>query len=154
MKIISHRGNIQGPDPLTENTVAKIEEALSLGFDVEIDLWVIGTDLFLGHDSPDHAIDKSFIDNSCLWVHAKNLQALDFLVNEKLKSSFFWHESDCYTLTSQNHIWAYPHQSVTENTVIVVTNENMDKQVDCVYEKSFGICTDYPVYVKEKWNLS
>jgi glycerophosphoryl diester phosphodiesterase len=39
MLLISHRGNISGPQPKLENTVAYIEQAINQGFDVEIDVW-------------------------------------------------------------------------------------------------------------------
>ena len=39
MKLIAHRGNVNGPDPLTENTPEKIESAITAGYDVEIDIW-------------------------------------------------------------------------------------------------------------------
>ena len=38
MKIISHRGNISGPDPKNENLPSYIDKALNQGLDVEIDL--------------------------------------------------------------------------------------------------------------------
>ena len=39
MIYISHRGNIDGPDTGKENSPDYIIKALSLGFDVEIDVW-------------------------------------------------------------------------------------------------------------------
>jgi len=52
MKIIAHRGNLTGPNPLRENSIDYIEEAISEGFDVEIDLWVEDNQCHLGHDGP------------------------------------------------------------------------------------------------------
>lgn len=46
MKIISHRGNLNGPSPKTENTPEQIDFALKKGFDVEIDLWKINDKFF------------------------------------------------------------------------------------------------------------
>ena len=39
MKLIAHRGNINGPNPETENTVNQIDKCIEEGYDVEIDLW-------------------------------------------------------------------------------------------------------------------
>ena len=39
MFFISHRGNINGPEPKNENKIEYINEAMSKNFDVEIDLW-------------------------------------------------------------------------------------------------------------------
>ena len=37
MKIIAHRGNINGSNPLTENQPETIDKAIELGFDVEVE---------------------------------------------------------------------------------------------------------------------
>ena len=47
MKFISHRGNIDGPNPEWENDPSRIEDVLNKGYDVEIDVWKIGAKLFL-----------------------------------------------------------------------------------------------------------
>ena len=39
MKLIAHRGNIDGPNPERENSPEYIEEALKAGYDVEVDVW-------------------------------------------------------------------------------------------------------------------
>ena len=39
MKIISHRGNLNGPNSVSENSILAISRALGQGFDVEIDVW-------------------------------------------------------------------------------------------------------------------
>jgi glycerophosphoryl diester phosphodiesterase len=41
MKLIAHRGNTEGPNPLEENKPEYIEEAIENGFDVEIDIWFV-----------------------------------------------------------------------------------------------------------------
>ena len=41
MKIISHRGNLNGPNKNLENRLDTIEKAIQLGFDVEVDIWLI-----------------------------------------------------------------------------------------------------------------
>ena len=40
MKIISHRGNLNGPSKELENNVSQIEQCLQMGYDVEIDFQV------------------------------------------------------------------------------------------------------------------
>jgi len=59
MKIISHRGNVRGPIKDKENRPSYIDCALGNGYDVEIDLRVIGDELWLGHDEPQY---KSLTD--------------------------------------------------------------------------------------------
>jgi hypothetical protein len=52
MIYISHRGNVDGKKPHLENKPEYIDEAISLGYDVEIDVWCIDGGLMLGHDEP------------------------------------------------------------------------------------------------------
>jgi hypothetical protein len=41
MIYISHRGNIDGKKPHLENSPSYIDEAIELGYDVEVDLWFV-----------------------------------------------------------------------------------------------------------------
>ena len=43
MKFISHRGNVRGPDPECENDPSQIITVMDEGYDVEIDVWKIGS---------------------------------------------------------------------------------------------------------------
>ena len=60
MILISHRGNIDGKNLEQENSPKYIDNAISLGYDVEVDIWLIGRELYLGHDNPDYQIEISF----------------------------------------------------------------------------------------------
>jgi hypothetical protein len=57
MILISHRGNINGKNDVRENSMFYIMEALTMGFDVEIDVWYINNEWFLGHDKPQYQIN-------------------------------------------------------------------------------------------------
>jgi hypothetical protein len=52
MKLIAHRGNINGSNPEKENHPDYINEAIKLGHNVEIDVWFINNKFYLGHDDP------------------------------------------------------------------------------------------------------
>ena len=71
MKLISHRGNTEKKKKKSENTVSYINSALSLGFDVEIDVW-FNEGFYLGHDTPNNKVSISYLNNSKFWIHAKN----------------------------------------------------------------------------------
>lgn len=104
---IAHRGNTKGKRPNQENCIQYINEALSEGHYVEIDVWWFRGDLYLGHDSPVTRISLEFLENDKLVCHAKNIQALHtMLANPKIHC--FWHENDAVTLTSRNWVWKYP----------------------------------------------
>lgn len=149
MKIISHRGNLTGPDPSTENTLRQFEIAISKGFEVEIDVWKIveGT-VWIGHDHGDSVMPKSFLeDNSSkIWVHAKSLQAVESL-RFMHGINWFWHENDRMTITSKGYMWCYPGTYI-DGGVSVVTQKDFQTDHDIL-----GICTDFPENFKRFQSL-
>ena len=78
MKLISHRGNLNGPNKERENHPDYIWEALQAGYEVEIDVWWIDGKFMLGHDKPQYNFPFSLIERyySKLWIHCKNMEAL------------------------------------------------------------------------------
>lgn len=138
MKIISHRGNTNGVNLNLENNPIHIEN-LSKVIDCEIDVWMIDDNLFLGHDEPQYKINKFFLKNPNLWCHAKNLSALNFMLNEGIIC--FYHNTDNFTLTSNGFIWTYPLQELCEKTIIVDNRKNWNIIND--YTRCYGVCTDY-----------
>lgn len=62
MILISHRGNINGPNPELENKPEYIDTAIYLGYDVEIDVQMIDNEIYLGHDRPQYKINIEWID--------------------------------------------------------------------------------------------
>ena len=137
MKLIAHRGNFKQKNIEKENSVSYIEEAITNGFDCEIDIWA-KNQLWLGHDKPEHACPLSFLfkHSKKLWIHCKNLQALEILINFK-SLNIFWHQEDDFTLTSQGFIWTYPNKNVGPNSVLVTNNAK-----DYCGERCFGLCSD------------
>lgn len=138
MKIISHRGNINGINIDLENNPIHIEN-LSKIIDCEIDVWMIDNNLFLGHDAPQYKINKSFLKKPNLWCHAKNLTALNFMLNEGIIC--FYHNTDDFTLTSNGFIWTYPLKESCEKTIIVDNRKNWN--IINNYTKCYAVCTDY-----------
>ena len=49
MILISHRGNINGKIIEAENNPGYIDDAIRLGYEVEIDMWWIDGETYLGH---------------------------------------------------------------------------------------------------------
>jgi hypothetical protein len=141
MKYISHRGNLFGSNPETENSPAQIEKALSLEFDVEIDLYVIDNKLLLGHDYGQYEVDYSFITQPGLWIHAKNLAALEYLSNLYVQTHYFWHQNDDLTLTSRNVIWTFPGKPLASNAIAVMP-ETVLALEDIVKLQCGGFCSD------------
>lgn len=146
MKIISHRGNLHGPELERENLIPSIENCIALNFDVEIDVWAINNNLFLGHDEPKYPVYKSYLldRKNFLWIHCKNKESLLYVID--LDLNFFFHDKDDFVLTSKKNIWAYPGKSTDKKTVQVLPEWNNFENLD---RNCYGICTDYPIKVKE-----
>ncbi len=139
IKLIAHRGNINGPNPLQENNPEYLISSINLGFDVECDIRIIDNKIYLGHDEPQYEIQSDFLDTykDKLWCHAKNKEALEYLLSNEYHT--FWHQNDDYTITSKGIIWAYPNKFI-HNCIIV-----MPELYDTIYNKNeiLGICSDY-----------
>lgn len=146
MILISHRGNIEGPNDVRENSPFYIMEAITMGFDVEIDIWYKDGNLWLGHDKPQYKISEEWLkersDN--LWIHCKNVESLCFFNSLSYKFNYFWHQEDVVTLTSLNFMWVYPGRQPIKNSIAVLPEMFNDDIKDCI-----GICSDYIKKYKE-----
>ena len=139
MILISHRGNIDGKNTERENHPDYIDEAITAGYDVEIDVWMIEGVLLLGHDEPQYGISQHWLNErySKLWIHCKNVEAMEWF-NMIGGFNYFWHEEDTITLTSYDYMWVYPGKQPIKNSIAVMPelfNDNISK---CL-----GICSDY-----------
>ena len=145
MKLISHRGNINGKQTVEENRPSYILNAISEGFDVEVDVWFINNVWFLGHDRPDFKIDFKWLKqkSNLLWVHCKNIAAIEEfkrleIENDDRNINYFYHNTDDVTLTSHGYIWKFPgipHINNSINVMPEIHNEDI--------KKSLGVCSDY-----------
>jgi hypothetical protein len=153
MKIIAHRANLNGPDRETENTYKSIKKAINLGFDVEIDVWYVNKQLYIGHD-----FDKArYYDNiesflysyyKFLWIHCKNIEAMIHLL-PITSLNLFGHDNDEFVLTTHHNIFRRPGLPPNKNSIIVMP-EMTPIYTEEDLNNCYGICTDYPINVKEK----
>lgn len=136
MDFISHRGNLLGCNPSRENSPEYVDEAISKGYMVEVDLRSVGGRLYLGHDTPDYPIEESFLKDRSkyLWIHAKDHEALGYLVGTSL--NYFWHDTDDYTMTSKGYLWAYPGKPAIGNMCVCVVKDGT------IPIGAFAICSD------------
>lgn len=140
MILVSHRGNTIGPEK-AENSPDLILETLSLGFDVEFDLWSVDGKLMTGHDAPKYDLDPKILTLNRLWIHAKNIEALTFL-QDLPYANYFWHDTDHYTVTSQGHIWAYPGMILKGKGIAVILGKDLPA-FPCQ-----GVCSDFVGLIK------
>ena len=142
MILISHRGNINGIIKEVENHPSYIQSALDSKYHCEIDIWKTGDQLYLGHDEPTYKIEPQWLVNrkNKLWIHCKNIEALEYMTMKFWNLNFFWHEDDDYTLTSKGWVWAYPDKKTVTvpNRTIAVLPEWNDTDVS----DFAGVCSD------------
>jgi hypothetical protein len=143
MKIISHRGNLSGPETSEENHPEDIDIALLQGFDVEVDVWW-DQGIYLGHDDPEYKISKEWLldRKDHLWVHCKNLEAAFQLSNE---FKCFCSDVDPFCFMSQGHIWVNDVTVHPPNNCVVPLLGLEDIKNYQFKGAAFAICTDYPV---------
>lgn len=143
MKYISHRGNITHKNPERENSLGYILEAIDKGYDVELDIWHIDDSWYLGHDKPLYKINdlNIFLPYSYkLWFHCKNYKALEE-INKLSSFIYFWHQMDCYTITSNGFFWTFPGIDILENSIICLPELGV-YTTEQLYSCK-GICSDY-----------
>lgn len=165
MQIISHRGNLNGPNPETENTVEAITKALDKGFDVEIDVWYLGDKFWLGHDCPQRSFTLDMLDGwskkGSVYVHCKNLWAMQYYMEDygfKFRPVFpFMHDYDQAVLLHNGYIWVHPNalgsvdNRMLKRCIAVSPDAKTIKyqiDIDFSLEKWYGVCTDYPEEVR------
>jgi hypothetical protein len=154
MIFIAHRGNLNGPRIDLENNPRYINEALDLGFNVEVDIWYVNNQFLLGHDEPIYPTDIEWLSirSGLLWIHCKDktsLQELHLLNRQSNIFNFFWHENDLATLTSKGYIWALPGKQPIKNSIAVMPELYNDNVSACI-----GICSDFIVKYKNSMNLN
>jgi hypothetical protein len=139
MYYISHRGNLDGKNINQENSISAINKCLSLNIDVEIDIWSINRQFYIGHDKPQAIISEAFIENPKIWCHAKNEEALFRMLHNK-KIHCFWQDIDDYSVTSNGFIWVYPGKKLNSLSIAVlpeIAGYSEDDLSLCL-----GICSD------------
>lgn len=149
MRIIAHRGLLEGPDKALENHPLQIQKALDMGFDVEIDIRFDKGRWYLGHDNMDHEIAPSWLKTPNLWIHCKNVSAFYNLKRFRDDGiNFFYHDTDLVILTSKGDVWTYfgPPETKDTQAVCVLPEVNYDwdeigKMVNS--GQWLGICTDW-----------
>jgi len=152
MKLIAHRGNTDGPNPLLENSPDYVDQAISMGYDVEIDIRyeIFEDKFFLGHDDPQYVVTPYWLaqrmDN--LWIHCKNIDAFYYFVSKTGGYNYFWHQNDDFTLTSKNYIWTHPGKPYTPSSVIVMPENTKTAIENMKVYNCYGICSDYVEKIK------
>lgn len=146
--LIAHRGNLYGPEPKKENRPDHIQQALILGFQVEVDVWM-GPEpvvLCLGHDGPQYPVSLDFLADSRIWVHAKDTEALEYLLTRKDINCFYLdHNVPSIVLTSQGYVWTYLFAPMS---FAIYGNDSTCANIP--EQDVLGICSDYVGVIKQR----
>ena len=155
MKIISHRGNLEGPEAYLENSIGQIEKCFDLDLECEVDLRLRDGKLFLGHDYAQYEISIDWLvkNSSLLWIHCKDSESLSFLKKTKADLNYFWHENDKHTITSKGFFWNYPGGPITQDAISVLPENWWKPSIHQPLTYALGICTDFPTRFRKKLNL-
>lgn len=150
MKFIAHRGLLEGSNKLVENTTFQILKAINLSYDVEVDVRLHESSLYLGHDSIQEKVSLDFLDiyKNFLWIHAKDLETLTYLYENNDKLNLFCHNEDEATFTSKGYIWTHLRNSIYMKKSIALKFEYEFEFIQKIKNVA-GICTDYPILYKE-----
>jgi len=153
VKIISHRGNLNGPNPNEENKFEYLLKAFQLGYIVELDLWKVNGKLYLGHDSPQYELDETIFINSKLLnnslIHCKNSDSLKYMISLNLNLECFAHQEDDYAFTNKGTLLIHPNtKDVIKEGIIMMPERGSFTENDI--KNVYALCTDYPIkYNKE-----
>jgi hypothetical protein len=153
MIFISHRGNTNSINEDLENTQEYIDLAISKGYEVEIDVWNIDGNLFLGHDEPERPVALDWLRSrkDKLWIHTKNRPALEFFTSIKDGFKFFWHTVEPFILTSNCLIWAHDYEPIEDDSLCIVPLLSLEQVQDAEVREWHAVCTDFPDQCKAKW---
>lgn len=158
MKLISHRGNLYGPHdqlvcPHGENHPDRIDFCIQNEFDVEIDLWCKGVDLWLGHDHPLYKTDIYWLiaRYKNLFIHCKNVEAAHVLSPIK-QLNWFMHDQDMCSVTSWGQFWHAPHNRdyCNRKSICVLPERYWIGNEITIPLNVYGICSDYIGSIKNE----
>lgn len=150
MRLISHRGNLDGPIPGMENDPGYIEEAIKNGYDVEIDVRLIPMGMYLGHDILDYKITLQWLldRRDSLWVHAKDFESLDLLLSKGLR--VFYHQREKHTIIGNTQlIWSHDITEAGLKSIIPLIGErDIAPYMELTTDERMGlpchgICSDF-----------
>lgn len=166
MIIISHRGNLTGPNTAThgENHPDSLLNAVDRKLHVEADIQDLYYEkgkciITLGHDGPEYK--STMLDDwpdhylDCVIFHCKNVQVLSklhqFQADNYNQCDFkhFFHGNDDATLTSNGWIWLYPNSNIKPCKFSIRVLPELHNERPEMWNFA-GVCTDYPISYQRK----
>ncbi len=151
MIYIAHRGNVSGSNPELENSPEYVDEAISNGYFVEIDVrkGSAPDEFFAGHDYGKYKLSIDWFKErrGRLFIHAKDIETYTYFISRH-DWNVFWHQNDAYTLTSAGFIWALPGSKLNEKTICVMPENVLYSKEDI--SCCAGICSDHVAFYRDR----
>jgi hypothetical protein len=151
IKLISHRGNINGVNTERENEQTYLQEAIEAGYDVELDIRRLNHTLWFGHDGPTHMASMAWLLNykNNLWIHTKNFDAMDFLIEHNFR--VFYHQIEDHVVIGNTRIiWSRAISEASTRSMIPLLSMDDINQVDIKSLNVYAICSDFVQTIKER----
>lgn len=170
-RIIAHRGNLYGADPLTENSPEAILHAIDEGFPVEFDFRITGDltsdfttlGIGLGHDSAQYELTPELMivlqEDAKAFLHAKDgISYVSNMANwddifHNIHVDLFYNDTDLVTVTYNGYKWLHPDFDnkfdliafgvVDDRTVFVLGEDQRELAVYLLKYTDALVCCDY-----------
>ncbi|MEK6883441.1 MAG: hypothetical protein AABY22_27690, partial [Nanoarchaeota archaeon] len=152
-RIISHRGNLQNAIPEQENHPNYIDKAIEAGFHVEVDIRNSKDGFSLGHDKTDYLVTAKWIlrRKRQILFHAKDIESGIRLRKLNSEIKYFMHLGDPFVLISNGLVWVHDLSLLSNDRCIIpLIDKNSIDNFDFKDKMLYGVCTDEPIYLKEK----
>ncbi len=140
---------LAGKDKKKVTTDAKTEEAPIDEADVTAQMEMSNDEmkegqLYLGHDHPQYRVELSWLleRKDKLWVHTKDFESLDFLIETGLR--IFFHEQERQTIINNtNLIWSHDLESANSKSIIPLLDLQSINEYGYIAQDVYGVCSDY-----------
>ena len=131
-----------------ENVPEYLMFALYEGYDVEVDIWWVKGDFWLGHNGPDYELKPEWfaLRPERVWYHCKNAKALIKL--QQMGVPCFGHREDSYVMTSNGYVWMHPQAMLVDGAIICLPEQSKYKKD---LSRMAGICSDHIAGYKEHY---
>jgi hypothetical protein len=147
--LISHRGNITSMQPDRENSIKYIEEAIEQGFNVMVDIWVIGkTNLALGYNRPQHQVTLEFLKQNNIICNARSINTLNILIDNNVHC--FYDTNEGISMTSGGLIWTTSDHSVVPRSIYFLPERCLVNVGEAAHIVCAGVCSDRIQEVKDE----
>lgn len=108
-----------------------------------MDVWGLDGELFIGHDKPYLSVmPKEFINNSGVWAHAKNIEALKIL-SGNCQCKLFTHDREPIAIVEGGFFWTTNPDNVCQKTIFMdVEGVRYSPREIVNILTAHGICSD------------